>query len=165
MVVSTDRIEKRILLQAPQERVWRAISDSRQFGEWFGMEFAGGFVAGKEIVGKLTATKADPEVARAMKRYEGTPLSFHIERIEPQRFLSYRWHPFAIEPGVDYSNEPTTLVTFELETVAGGTQLTIVESGFDKIPLGRRVDAFEANSEGWDMQSGLLEKYLALPVD
>ena len=160
MSTNTDRIEKKVLLRAPRERVWRAISDSRQFGAWFGVEFDGPFVAGTPIVGKLVPTTVDAEVAARQKQYEGHRFEFLVDRIEPMRLFSFRWHPFAMETGVDYSKEPTTLVAFELEEASGGTLLTVTESGFDRIPLERRAKAFEANEGGWTAQMNLIEKYL-----
>jgi uncharacterized protein YndB with AHSA1/START domain len=162
-VSSTDRIEKSVVLRAPQERVWRAISDAKAFGSWFGMEFDGAFAPGKEMRGRIVPTKADPDVAKAQEKYRGMPVAIFIEEISPMRIFSYRWHPFAIERDVDYSKEPMTLVTFILEPADGGTKLTIVETGFDSIPLARRADAFEANGEGWAAQLTLIEKYLLLP--
>jgi uncharacterized protein YndB with AHSA1/START domain len=160
--MNTDRIEKKILLHAPRERVWSAISDSRQFGSWFGMAFDGPFVAGRSLTGKIVPTSVDPEIAKLQKPHQGLAFEFFVERIEPMRSCSFRWHPHAVEPGVDYSKEPTTLIVFELEEVSGGTLLTISESGFDKIPLARRAKAFAANDGGWTMQTKLIEKYLAM---
>jgi uncharacterized protein YndB with AHSA1/START domain len=160
MTASTDRIEKKVLLHAPIDRVWRAISDAKQFGTWFGMEFEGDFVAGGRAVGRLVPTKVDDEVAKTQQSYAGMAFEFQVDRIEPMRLFSFKWHPFAIDKTVDYSAEPMTLVKFELEEVPGGTMVTIVESGFDGIPLARRVDAFEANQEGWIAQAKLLEKYV-----
>lgn len=161
MSSNTDRIEKQVLLRAPRERVWRAVSDAEQFGTWFGVQFDGPFVAGALLTGRITPTKVDAEVAKSQEPYAGKPFEWTVERVEPMRLISFRWHPFAIEPGVDYSQEPTTLVMFELEKVAEGTRLTISESGFDRIPLERRAKAFAANDQGWAAQTGLLEKYLA----
>ena len=161
MTQNTNRIEKKILLRAPRERVWGAISDARQFGTWFGVEFDGEFVAGARLTGKITPTKVDPEVAKSQQPYSGKAFEIEVDRIEPMRLLSFRWHPFAVEPGLDYSKEPATLVAFELEPAAGGTMLTITESGFDRIPLARRAKAFAANDQGWLAQTKLLEKYLA----
>ena len=161
MTRHTDRIEKKILLRAPRERVWGAVSDARQFGTWFGVEFDGEFVAGARLTGKITPTKVDPEVAKSQQPYSGKAFEIEVDRIEPMRLLSFRWHPFAVEPGLDYSKEPATLVAFELEPATGGTMLTITESGFDRIPLARRAKAFAANDQGWLAQTKLLEKYLA----
>lgn len=156
-----DRIEKKVLLRAPIDRVWRAVSDSRELGTWFGVRFDGPFVAGARITGTIVPTQVDAEVARMQKPYEGRAFDWTVDRVEPPRLISFRWHPFAIEPGVDYSHEPTTLVVFELEEVAGGTLLRVTESGFDRIPLARRAKAFGANEGGWAAQMTLVEKYLA----
>jgi uncharacterized protein YndB with AHSA1/START domain len=161
MVTTTDRIEKTILLRAPHARVWRAISDAKQFGSWFGVAFDGPFVAGARLTGRIVPTQVDAEVAKTQEPYAGKTFECSIDRIEPMRLFSFRWHPYAIEPGVDYSSEPTTLVVFELEEVPGGTRLTITESGFDRIPLERRAKAFASNDQGWAAQTRLLEKYLA----
>jgi uncharacterized protein YndB with AHSA1/START domain len=159
--MSTDRIEKKILLRAPRERVWRAVSDAREFGAWFGVAFDGPFVAGQRLTGKIVPTRVDPEVAKRQAPYEGKAFEWVVDRIEPMRRISFRWHPFAVEPDFDYSKEPMTLIVFELEDAPGGTQLTITESGFDQIPLERRAKAFTANDGGWSMQAVLIEKYLA----
>ena len=125
-----DRIEKTILLNASQERVWRAISDARQFGEWFGVAFEAPFAVGARLTGRISPTKVDPEVAKLQEPAAGMMFEFSVERIEPMRLISFRWHPFAIDPAVDYSNEPTTLIEFELKAEANGTRLTISETGF-----------------------------------
>jgi len=161
MSTTQDRIEKKVLLRASLERVWRAVSDAKEFGSWFGVDFDGPFAAGTRLTGKIVPTKVDAEIAKAQKPYEGMPFEFEVERIEPMRLLSFRWHPFAIEPGVDYSSEPTTLVVFELKEVADGTLLTVTESGFDQIPLARRAKAFTANEGGWAAQMDLIAKHLA----
>lgn len=157
---TTDKIEKKVVLRAPRERVWKAISDSKQFGTWFGVDFDGPFVAGQRIKGRMTPTKVDADVARMQEPYKGMAFDYTVDRIEPMRLFSFRWHPFAIDPKVDYSKEPTTLVVFELEEVAGGTQLTITETGFDGIPLERRAKAFAANEGGWAKQVELIAKYV-----
>jgi uncharacterized protein YndB with AHSA1/START domain len=161
MTQNTDRIEKQIRLDAPLERVWRAISDARQFGAWFGVDFDGDFAAGARLAGRITPTKVDAEVAKSQEPHAGTVFQITVERIEPMRLFSFRWHPFAVDAGVDYDAEPTTLVAFELEEAAGGTLLTVTESGFDQIPLARRAEAFTANEQGWEAQMKLIEKYLA----
>jgi len=155
-----DRIEKQVTLRAPLSRVWRAVSDAKEFGIWFGVEFDQPFVAGKSIKGKMVPTQVDAEVAKLQEPYQGRPFDWTVERIEPERLISFRWHPFAIEENVDYSQEPTTLVVFQLEEIEQGTRLTITESGFAKIPLERRAKAFTANEGGWTHQAKLLEKYL-----
>jgi len=161
MTSVTDRLEKKTLLKAPQERVWGAISDAKRFGAWFGVSFEGDFAPGARMIGTIVPTTVDPDVAKSMEKHAGMTFEIQIDRIEPMNHFSYRWHPFAIHRDVDYSAEPTTLVVFELEEVTGGTMLTITESGFDGIPLARRADAFEANDEGWTLQSKLLEKYVS----
>jgi uncharacterized protein YndB with AHSA1/START domain len=159
--MSTDKIQKQILLRAPQQRVWRALTDSTEFGSWFGVKFDGPFAAGMRLQGVIVPTSADADVAKAQKPYEGKAFEITVAQIEPERLFSFRWHPYAVEPGVDYSSEPTTLVEFALEPVAEGTMLTITESGFDGIPLARRAKAFTANEQGWSMQVRLIEKHLA----
>ena len=158
--MTTDRIEKKILLCAPLKRVWRALSDSAEFGSWFGVRFDGPFQPGVPLRGAIVPTTMDPEVAKAQKKHEGAPFEITVERLEPERLFSFRWHPYAVESGVDYSAEPTTLVAFALEEVAGGVMLTVTETGFDQIPLARRAKAFMANDEGWGMQVKLIEAYL-----
>ena len=135
---STDRIEKKVVLHAPRSRVWRAISTAQEFGAWFRMNLDGEFAEGGTIRGRLTHPG-----------YEHVILEMQVERIEPERYFSYRWHPYAIDPAVDYSAEPTTLVEFILEDADGDTAVTIVESGFDRIPLARRAEAFRMNDRGW----------------
>jgi uncharacterized protein YndB with AHSA1/START domain len=161
MTTDTDRIEKQILLRAPLERVWKAISDAKQFGTWFGVELDEQFAPGASFGGRIVPTKVDEEVAKMQEAYSGMAFDIMVERIEPMRLLSFRWHPYAIEPGADYTKEPTTLVTFALQEVADGVLLTITESGFDRIPLERRAEAFKSNEEGWAIQTTLIEKYLA----
>jgi uncharacterized protein YndB with AHSA1/START domain len=160
MISSTDRIEKRVLLRAPQERVWRAISDAAEFGLWFGVELDGAFAEGARVTGRIKPTQADAGVAEVQEKYAGMPMTFVVERIEPMKLLSFRWHPFAIDAAIDYSSEPMTLVTFTLEPAEGGTLLTVVESGFDALPLARRSDAFEANDQGWALMLGVVQKYV-----
>lgn len=159
--MSSDRIEKEVLLKAPLDRVWRAISDADEFGQWFGARFDGPFVAGTSVTGVITPTTVDEDVARAQRPYAGQADTWQIVAVEPQRRLAYRWHPFGGDD-VDYSAEPTTLVEFTLEETADGVLLRIVESGFDAIPADRRAQAYEGNSEGWAAQIELVRKYLSL---
>lgn len=159
--MSTDRIEKKVLLRATRERVWRAVSDAKEYGSWFGVAFDGPFVEGKRLTGRITPTTVDAEVARMQEPYAGKAFEWTIERIEPMRRIAFRWHPYAVEEGVDYSKEPTTLIEFELRDAPGDILLVITESGFDQIPLARRAKAFKANEGGWEMQTHLIEKYLA----
>ena len=161
--MNTDRIEKEILLHAPLERVWHAISDAKQFGAWFGVAFDGPFADGARLTGKIVPTTVDEEVAKLQQPHAGMAFEFIVDRIEPMRSIAFRWHPFAVDAGVDYSKEPTTLILFELREMPDGVLLTISESGFDQLPVARRAKAFEANDGGWTMQTRLIEKYLARP--
>jgi uncharacterized protein YndB with AHSA1/START domain len=154
-----DTIEKHVTLRAPIERVWKALTDSNQFGTWFGCELDGPFVAGQRITGCMRPTKVAPDVAARQKPYDGLRLEWLVERIEPMRLFSFRWHPFAVD-GSDHSAEPMTLVEFTLEPAGTSTHLTIRESGFDKIPLERRAKAFAANDGGWTKQTELIARYL-----
>ena len=147
---STDRIEKKVVLRAPRSRVWRAITTAEEFGAWFRMNLDGEFAEGGTVRGRLTHPG-----------YEHVTLEMRVERIEPERYFSYRWHPYAIDPAVDYSAEPTTLVEFTLQDTEGGTALTIVESGFDRIPLARRAEAFRMNDQGWAGEIKNLERYVS----
>jgi len=157
----TDRIEKEISLRAPRARVWRALTDSKEFGAWFGVKFDGPFVAGQPCHGVLVGTTVDPVVAEAQKPHSGKPFDITIDRIEPERLFSFRWHPYAIDPAVDYSAEPTTLIEFTLQEAPDGTMLTVTESGFDRIPLARRAEAFTANDGGWTMMVKVIDKYVS----
>lgn len=147
---STDRIEKQILLKAPRSRVWRALSNAEEFGNWFGMDFTGKrFVSGQPVQGRIT-----------YPGYEHVVMDLVIERIEPEHHLSWRWHPHAVDMSVDYSPEPMTLVVFELTELDSGTLLKVVESGFDRIPVARRQEAFRMNSGGWEHQMFNIEKHV-----
>jgi uncharacterized protein YndB with AHSA1/START domain len=151
-VTSTDRIEKQVILRAPRSRVWRAISNAEEFGAWFAVKLEGTFVEGATISGKITHPG-----------YEHLTMEIQVERIEPEKYFSYRWHPYAVDPAVDYSTEPTTLVEFRLEDADGGTLLTIVESGFDRIPIERRAKAFRMNDQGWTQQTRNIERHVSQP--
>lgn len=155
-----DHIEKQILLHAPRERVWQAISESGRFGHWFGVEFDEDFAAGRHITGTIVSTRVDSEIARMQEPYRGTAFDFDIERVEPMKLFSFRWHPGATDPATDYSREPTTLVEFELKDAPDGTLLTITESGFDQLPSKRRDQAYASNEGGWQAQTQLISKYL-----
>ncbi|TKC88826.1 vanillate O-demethylase oxidoreductase VanB [Trinickia terrae] len=161
MTRQTDCIEKNVLLRAPLARVWEAISDAKQFGSWFGVAFDGPFVAGSRLTGRITPTTVDAEVAKSQEPYAGAAFEIVVDRIEPERLFSFRWHPFAVDSGFDYSSEPMTLVAFSLNAVPGGTALTLTESGFDRIFAVRRAKAFDMNDRGWTAQMKLIEKYLA----
>lgn len=155
-----DRIEKTILLNAPLRRVWRAISDSGEFGAWFGVKFDEPFAPGVTMRGKIVGTQVDEEVAKAQKQFEGLPFVIVIDRIESERLFSFRWHPGATDPNVDYSKEPMTLVEFRLEETADGVRLMVTESGFDQIPLSRRAQAFTQNEGGWSKVVELVAEYV-----
>jgi uncharacterized protein YndB with AHSA1/START domain len=159
MTQSTDRIEKVVTLNAPQERVWSAISDSSQFGRWFGARIAGAFEPGARLDATIQPTEVDPEVGKMQEPYAGMEFEIVVERVEPPRLLSFRWHPGDSDTE-EVADEPMTLVTFELEPVEGGTRLTITESGFDALPDARRAEAYEMNEGGWEHQSRLIAKYL-----
>jgi len=148
--MSTDRIEKKVLLRAPRARVWRALTSAEEFGKWFGAQMAGKFAPGARVKGKITH-----------KGYEHVPFEVDIERMEPETLFSWRWHPGVTEPDVDYSSEPKTLVVFQLEEVPDGTLLTVVETGFDQVPLARRAAAYRDNNGGWEGQIKAIERYVA----
>lgn len=160
MTSSRDRIEKQVVLRAPIERVWRAISDADQFGRWFGARFDGPFTAGARVSATIGQTEVDPEIARSQAPYAGTPFDILVERMEAPRHFSFRWHPGA-EPDEKRGDDARTLVTFDLEEVPEGTRLTIRETGFERISVERRAKAFEENEGGWEAQATLIEKYLA----
>src|SRR5881628_1983211 len=149
-MTSTDRIEKRILLRARRSRVWRALTDAREFGAWFRVKLEGAFAEGATVRGRIT-----------YPGYEHVTMEMLIERMDPERLFSYRWHPYAVSPDVDYTAEPTTLVEFRLEDAPGGTRLTVVESGFDRLPGRRRVEAFRMNEGGWAEQMANIERHVS----
>jgi uncharacterized protein YndB with AHSA1/START domain len=145
----TDRIERRILINAPRSKVWRAIANAEAFGEWFGANLKGQtFAPGQRAKGQIT-----------IAGYEHIAFDVIVERVEPERLLSYRWHPYAVDPAVDYSKEEPTLVTFTLSDAPEGTLLTVVESGFDQVPPGRRLEAVRMNTGGWEAQLDNIQRY------
>ncbi len=144
-----NKIEKLVELKAPVSRVWRAITDYREFGQWFRVKIESPFVPGQASMGQLT-----------FPGYEHLKWEVVVKKIEPEHLFSFTWHPYAVDPGVDYSTEEPTLVEFRLESVADGTRLTVVESGFDKVPEHRRFDAFRMNEGGWEDQLGSIERYV-----
>jgi uncharacterized protein YndB with AHSA1/START domain len=145
----TDRIEKEIVMKAPRARVWRALTDPAEFGKWFGAVMQDAFAPGARARGRITHPG-----------YEHLTLEMTVERMEPERLFSWRWHPYAVDPKQDYSGEPTTLVECELTEVPGGTRLRIVESGFDRIPLARRAEAYRMNEGGWAAQVQNIARYV-----
>jgi uncharacterized protein YndB with AHSA1/START domain len=148
-VTSTDRIEKQVVLRAPRSRVWRALTEADQFGQWFGVKLAGPFVAGEAVTGQVT-----------QRGHEHIPFNLTIERMEPERVLTWRWHVL-IDTESGCVSEPTTLVEFHLEDVEEGTLLTVMESGFDSIPPEHRDAAYRRNEGGWSQQMVSIERYLA----
>lgn len=152
--VVTDRIEKRIELKAPVSRVWRALTDHREFGEWFRVKIDGPFVVGQVSRGHIT-----------YPGYEHVPWEVIVQKMEPERLFSFLWpHPKSFDKTAfpqDYASEPRTLVEFRLEKIATGTLLTVTESGFDKLPADRRADAFRRNEGGWAEQMKNIEAYVA----
>lgn len=148
--MNTDRIEKQIILRAPQSRVWRALTTTEEFNTWFGVNMVGAFTPGARVSGRITTPG-----------YEYLTMEILVERLEPEHLFTFRWHPYAVEKEVDYSAEPMTLVEFELAEVPGGTRLTVVESGFDRIPRARRAEAFRMNDEGWAQQMKSIQRHVA----
>ena len=145
-----DRIEKQIELRAPVSRVWRALTDHREFGEWFRVRIDGPFVSGQVSTGNIT-----------YPGYEHLKWEAVVQKMEPEKLFSFTWHPYAIDPKMDYSGEPQTLVEFTLDPVPGGTLLRVTESGFDKIPGNRRAEAFRMNDGGWAQQMKNIEKHVS----
>ncbi len=147
---STDRIEKTVLLKADKARVWRALTNAEEFGAWFRAKLDCGFEVGKHVTGRIT-----------YPGYEHLKLDVNVEKMDAERLFSFRWKPGAIDPNKDYSSEPSTLVEFRLADEAGGTRLTVTESGFDKLPAERRNEAFRLNNHGWDAQIENISKHVA----
>ena len=148
----TDRIEKTIELNAPIEKVWRALTDHNEFGEWFRVKLDGPFIPGEISHGRIT-----------YPGYEHMTMEVVVQKMEPPRLFSYLWHPYAVDPEVDYSQEPSTLVEFVLEEIPAGTRLRVRESGFDALPAARRAEAFRMNEGGWTEQLLNVERHVAAP--
>jgi len=172
-MTSTDRIEKQVTLRAPVSRVWKAIADAQEFGRWFGFQLHGEFVAGQTIRGTFNAAFDEAAIIEHQKKLGIKPSKVKlpgpnavfctVDRIEPERYFSFRWIPYGIDAEAAPEGEPTTLVEFRLEAVAEGTRVTIVESGFDRVPAHRRERAFRMNEGGWAAQAVNLEKYVDAP--
>jgi len=145
----SDKIEKRIEIKAPIRRVWRALTDHREFGEWFGVRLEAPFAPGKASRGRVTHPG-----------YEHVTWEATVQRMEPEKLFSFTWHPYAVDPAVDYASEPTTLVEFRLEPIDGGTLLILTESGFDALPKNRRIEAFRMNERGWTQQMINIERHV-----
>ncbi len=148
--MSTDRIEKSIVLRAPRPKVWRALTTPDEFGHWFGARLAGDFAPGARVTAQMTAPG-----------HEHFNFEMVVDRVQPEDLFSYRWHPYAVGPAVDYAGEPMTLVEFRLAEIAGGTQLTVTESGFDRVPPARRAEAFRMNEQGWAGQLQNIQRYVS----
>jgi uncharacterized protein YndB with AHSA1/START domain len=145
----TDRIEKEIQIQAPRSRVWKALTDAKEFGTWFQIALDGPFLPNTRVDGRMRK-----------KGYEHVVVEFQVETIEPEHRFTYRWHPYCVDPNIDYSKEPTTLIEFTLEDRDGGTLLRVVESGFDGIPISRRAEALKMNDGGWAYQLKAVAAYV-----
>lgn len=148
-----DRIEKSAELRAPVSRVWRALTDHNEFGAWFRVKLDEPFRVGEESRGQILYPGYEQLTWRAV-----------IQQIDPEQFFAFTWHPYAVHPKVDYSEETPTLVEFHLEPAAAGTRLTLTESGFGDLPDERRSEAFARNNDGWTQQMKNLEEYLAQSV-
>jgi uncharacterized protein YndB with AHSA1/START domain len=169
-IETTDRIEKSVLLNAPLSRVWRAVTDAREFGQWFGIELHGPFVEGESIMGTFTHAIDEAAIVEYQRKLGLKPskikqpearLTFcTVERIEPEHYFSFRWIPYGIDAEANVQNEPQTLVEFRLEATAAGTLLTIVESGFDCVPAHRRERAFRMNEGGWSAQAENVKRHV-----
>lgn len=146
---SKDRIEKSIELRASVSRVWRAITDYKEFGTWFRVDLESPFVPGKVTRGRIT-----------YPGYEHLVMEVTVQKMQPEQLFSFHWHPYAVDPSVDYTHEPPTLVEFKLEPAAGGTLLVVTESGFDALPAARRDEAFRMNDGGWTAQLKNIEKHV-----
>lgn len=147
---TTDRIEKQIDLNAPVSRVWNALTDHKEFGAWFCVDLESPFVPGQTTRGRITHSACS-----------GLVMEIEIVEMTAERVFSYRWHPYAVDPNIDYTKEPPTLVEFRLEPTAEGTRLFLTESGFDAIPPERRDEAFRMNEGGWTAQLKNITTYVA----
>ncbi len=145
----TNEIRKAVVVKAPVSKVWKALTDSKQFGQWFRVDIEGPFTVGQPSRGKMT-----------YPGYENLPWNVEVKKIEPEKLFSFTWHPYAVDPDADYAEEPQTLVEFTLEETADGTLVTVVESGFDKLPADRRDDSIRSNTGGWEEQMKNIQKHV-----
>jgi uncharacterized protein YndB with AHSA1/START domain len=145
-----DRIQKSIELKAPVSRVWRALTDSREFGEWFRVKFDAPFQVGEESHGQIT-----------QPGFDNVPFRLVVQAIDPEQYFAFTWHPYAVDVAVDYTRETPTLVEFHLEKTPTGTVLCVTESGFSDVPDDRRDEAFARNDGGWAQQMKNIEEYVA----
>lgn len=170
-VSTTDRIEKRVTVHAPQTRVWQAIADAQAFGQWFGITLDGAFVEGESIHGRFDGELQAELILEFQQKLglEPSPVRMPepdavfctVVRIDAPRYFAFRWIPYGVDASIDPVHEPTTLVEFTLRPVADGTELTIVESGFDQVPAARRLRAFRMNDAGWTAQADNIARHLA----
>ncbi len=167
---TTDRIEKQVVLNAPVSRVWRAITDAREFGRWFGIELAGEFAPGRTITGTFDPRMTEASIQAYQERLGMAPSKVRlpgknavfctVERIEPEHYFSFRWVPYGLDAEADPEHEPKTLVEFRLEQAGAGTRLTVVESGFDRVPAHRRERAYRMDDGGWASQMESVKRYV-----
>ncbi len=156
--MTTDLVEKTVLLRATRSKVWQALTDSKQFGSWFGVQLDGAFMAGRKVRGVFVPSTVESE---GKAPHHGKSVEWVVDRVEPERLFSLRWHPYALDSAIDYAKEPMTLVTFTLKEEEGGVLLTVTESGFDSLPLARRADARGAHAGGWSIQLGRVKRFLS----
>jgi uncharacterized protein YndB with AHSA1/START domain len=147
---TTERIVRTIELRHPRSKVWRALTDSQEFGRWFGVVFTEPFAPGARLRGTIT-----------VPGYEGMTMEIAIDRMETERVFSWRWHPGAVEPDATFRDEEMTNVVFDLADSPGGTRLTVTETGFERVPIARRAKALRDNTGGWEMQMLAIERHLA----
>jgi uncharacterized protein YndB with AHSA1/START domain len=168
--MTTNKIEKEVLLRAPVSRVWRSITDAQEFSRWFGFELHGQFAPGIAVLGTFRGTLDENAIIAHQQslgvvpskiRMPGPNTTFcTVEKMESERLFSFRWIPYGIDAEADIQSEPTTLVEFHLEAVAQGTRLRIIESGFDAIPAHRRQRAFRMNEGGWTAQLNNVKRHV-----
>lgn len=165
-----DRIEKDIVLRAPIERVWRALTDTAEFAQWFGVKLHQSFIPGQTITGTFEGSFDEAYVKQCQMSFGLEPTAIRlpqpnavfctVERMEAPSLFSFRWIPYGIDAECDPAGEATTLVEFRLKAVADGTRLTITESGFESVPAHRRKRAFMMNDGGWAIQIENLKRYV-----
>lgn len=168
--MESDKITKQVVLHAPLSRVWQAITNAAEFGQWFGVKLDGNFAVGEKVTA-MYPDQLTEELVLAQQKKLGlepsavkiprTPWTFcTVEQIKPEEYFSFRWIPYGVDAEIDPENEPTTLVEFRLAENVDGTQLTITESGFDRVPAHRRNRAFIINVAGWAQQAERLKTYV-----
>jgi len=149
-MTSGNEIRKQQLIKAAPSRVWRALTDAGEFGAWFRVKLESPFLVGQETSGHITHPG-----------WEHVRFTLRTEAIEAETRFAFRWHPYAIDMKKDYSTEPMTLVEFLLQPREGGTLLTVVESGFDRLPPERIDEAFHMNERGWAEQLDNIAAHVA----